>query len=549
MVSFSFEDCIVRFISCDLKHNHPIGIPTKKRTRNNLTLLQREKIATATKQGNSAHSIRLNQKLTCTKDVLYAARRPILQEMRNKEMEDLISEIKSWDNWSSEILKNEDNILVGCHIIHNVICSQSYAQDVCVVDDTSCTNKYNMPVLAMIVEDQNGRNQVLAFCVMESRQEFVFDRFFNRVKESVGQIRLFICDRNRTQKNSLLRIWPNCKIIYCSVHIGRNLRNSVSIEIFNLYQKMRKLLITEDDFLDACREFINAYPNAKGSKTLNNLLCETDNWLPSKIINYTHCDNETSNRVEGFFGSLKNILEHRIVTLAELIRAICIRGDRLYLTSINEPSMNVPNDLISTEDSRLIGSLALNIIHSEYNDLSCNGCLEKEYSRDCCKTHLIFGLPCKHLLLQRIKNDAVPLLSIEDIPKRWKYLHNTQIVSQKNPITTIIREDAPIDYSYSGCIARFEKYFSSAHRSQEIRDALDKCILQLSTVEHQSGTNEELKPPPCLNISGRPFSHPRNNSEIASRSGAPKRKRKYHCSICGSSDHTAPRCPKSLNHA
>ena len=48
---FSFEDGIVRFISCDQFHTHPIDVPSTHRIRNKLTCLEREKIRTMTKHG------------------------------------------------------------------------------------------------------------------------------------------------------------------------------------------------------------------------------------------------------------------------------------------------------------------------------------------------------------------------------------------------------------------------------------------------------------------------------------------------------------------
>ena len=49
-----------------------------------------------------------------------------------------------------------------------------YAKDICFVDDTICTNYSDFPVVAMIAEDENGRNELLAFFLMESRAAFFF---------------------------------------------------------------------------------------------------------------------------------------------------------------------------------------------------------------------------------------------------------------------------------------------------------------------------------------------------------------------------------------
>ena len=67
----------------------------------------------------------------------------------------------------------------------------------------------------------------------------------------------------------------------------------------------------------------------------------------------------------------------------------------MYLSSINEKLMLVPEELISIEESIKVGKLALSLVYSEYIDLNKKGSLIKEYSPDCCKILVIFGLPCR----------------------------------------------------------------------------------------------------------------------------------------------------------
>lgn len=549
MVKFSYEDGITRFIECSNEHNHPLNEPTRIGMRNCLTLLQRERIQRLTKEGQSAYSIRLKENLRCTKDTLYNIRRPILEEIRAHEMDNLLQELNCGNCWTNDVLKEKyTNVFCGCHCFHEVICNKAYAKDICIVDDTSCTNKYGFPILVMIVEDENGRSQVLAFSLMKTREATEFDQFFEKVKIKVGNIRLFVCDRNQTQMNSIKRMWPDCLIINCSIHIGRNIR-SVSIDLYNLYEKMRHLVITEQEFLESCREFINDVSVTDGKTTIQNLLETTEQWLPSIVIQYQHCDNETSNRVEGFFGSLKNLLEHKIETLANVIKAIYIRAERMYLSSVNEKPMLIPEELISKEDSILLGKLALSLTYSEYIDLNKKGTLIKEYSPNCCKIHEMFGLPCRHLMLQRIIDDKYPILTLDDFTERWIRADDYNAIPQENRTYLIQKEkQTNTDNSYSGYLSRFERYFSSAARSESIRKILDNCIDELYSIEHQNATEDqliELQPPSSIPIAGRPFTNPRKNVDFKSNG----RKRKYHCSYCGADDHTVPRYPFILRDA
>ena len=61
---------------------------------------------------------------------------------------------------------------------------------------------------------------------------------------------------------------------------------------------------------------------------LETLLTEKEHWLPSLTGTYVRIDNQTTNRVEGFFGALKNLLEHNIQTLANVANAMYNRAER-----------------------------------------------------------------------------------------------------------------------------------------------------------------------------------------------------------------------------
>mgnify|MGYP001072296855 CR=1 FL=1 len=52
-----------------------------------------------------------------------------------------------------------------------------------------------------------------------------------------------------------------------SIHLGRNIR-SISVNLYNFYEKNRRLVITEQEFLDACREFINDATITVGKTTI-----------------------------------------------------------------------------------------------------------------------------------------------------------------------------------------------------------------------------------------------------------------------------------------
>lgn len=542
--SYNRSNKIAYFEQCDLKHTHDVKTTLKKKMMNQLSQIEKSRIKALTEAGMTASSIRLLDKLTCSKDVLYSARRKVLVEMKENEMELLFNELKSWNNWEYIIKIDNEKRFNGCYAFNNYIIQKSYSSEICIIDDTSCTNLYGLPILCLITEDENAKSQLISFAILCSREKSEFIDFLTQLKTRIGNIRLFVSDRNKTQITAIKSVFNNCNIIYCSVHISRNLRQKAGNEIVLLYNQLNKKEVTETVFINICEEIIKMNPNSKVSKFLLNLLNERECWLPSIIDHYVHYDNTTTNRVEGFFGSLKNLLDHKQQSLSNIVRAIHIRAERLKINSINESQIMLPEQLMSPNDAKKIGNFPSAFILSEFRNIETEGVIKSDLpDENCCHNQMIYDLPCKHLILKRIEIDAYPLLSIEDIPKRWMHEVNEDLPQRKEISIIPAQKIKEKTWDYSECIDKFEKYFSIAYRSQEVQEILDNTLDTLSSIEH-SDVNEEkpILPPKNLLIAGAPYMHPRNN--VDRKSGTPRKKKKYKCSLCGSEDHTAPRCPK-----
>jgi hypothetical protein len=65
-------------------------------------------------------------------------------------------------------------------------------------------------------------------------------------------------------------------------------------------------------------DFYLALASDKQARLIDNLLFSRDNWLPSALKQLRMFDNEITNRVEVFFGSLKQGTNHQIAGLADI---------------------------------------------------------------------------------------------------------------------------------------------------------------------------------------------------------------------------------------
>ena len=99
--------------------------------------------------------------------------------------------------------------------------------------------------------------------------------------------------------------------------------------------QMRKWRISKDDLLIKFRTYIIEHKNntkfTNCISLLTTLLKEIDKCLPSLMDEYGHCDTETTNHVEGFFGNLKVRSDHIPLKFEILLRSIFIAAKKICI--------------------------------------------------------------------------------------------------------------------------------------------------------------------------------------------------------------------------
>lgn len=308
---------------------------------------------------------------------------------------------------------------------------------------------------------------------MENRCKPSFINYFEYLREIVGTIRVFVTDRNYTQIDAIKQVWPEALGLYCIRYIRKNIENICPNEILEEFDKMMKKEITEETMIATFNTYISNHINSTVSNFLQNLLEQAPHWLPSITESYHHRDNMTSNLVEGSFGTLKNLTEHKLQTLDDLDETIFLLAERQFLESLNAVRVSVPSQLLSAKDALQVGNFALQKIKDEY-DLLHQRPLTVQYNDKCCQTNKYFGIPCRHLIYKRVqeykkkeeeegKEIKEPYLTINDFEPRWLHYY-TSIPTDANTVS--IKKAQKIDdndWFYTACINRFERYFSAAN--------------------------------------------------------------------------------------
>ena len=112
----------------------------------------------------------------------------------------------------------------------------------------------------LFAEDQNAKRQPAAFEVTRGRTKDSIMSFMSHLTEHTGGIRLFVTDRNKTQTSAVPETFPQCSIIYCALHTGRNIKSHVfgpTHCLYRQYKAMRSGLIAHSDFYALLMASIN----------------------------------------------------------------------------------------------------------------------------------------------------------------------------------------------------------------------------------------------------------------------------------------------------
>ncbi len=236
--------------------------------------------------------------------------------------------------------------------------------------------------------------------------------------------------------------------------------------------------------------------------------------MPSRIDVCEHCDTDSTNRIEGFFGNLKTLTDHHILSFQYLLKGIFILAKRFKTRSANQKQISINPYIISVQEQNQISSFALQKVLNEFNesDIEDDDTL---YSQSCCITRAVYGIPCKHLIKHRKMEKRNPLLKIDDFSKRWLHGvdYNIAIEVKSNISNKVLDDEDSFDFSYSSLLGEFEKYFSAASKCKPIQVALVDCLTTLNQIEVKPEGNSDLLPPSHLKIPGAPKTRPIFNVE------------------------------------
>lgn len=397
--------------------------------------------------------------------------------------------------------------------------------------------------MVLFTVDAENKTQIIGFSLLEDKTEESFEKFLQFIKQHLqNDPRVITCDRCQAQINAIEHVFPNTFIVYCRIHIRRNL--------LIYFEKNDDIIVGFDDIatnLNRCNEYVELLrkrlsqldSDDEGYIILDTLLNNLDRWLPSRLIELGIYSEWTSNRAEGFFGNFKIKFGFSRKSASELCKNLMTYIKLMKVQSLKSISTTNKHyetfPLFTDEERKQIGALALRYIADEYiaviNDVNnepwCPWCSLKQMGSS-------LSLPCRHVMHEMEEIS----LSLEDIDERYLRIErNTSDHLLNCSEEIIINNDSKKDCSYSGLMTRISPWASAAQKSQEVMDVFDRTFNDFQQIGQEINSGM----PPTLSIKGKIASHPSHNVILA---GAPKTKRLYRCSKCHEFGHKCTNCPQ-----
>lgn len=141
----------------------------------------------------------------------------------DSEVTNIKASLDEFQNQFSSNLMTNGKTVYAINMYNNLIKGAAFVLHCIYLDDTRNTNKWGMPLIAANSKDANGFVQLAGFGLMNSATQEDFELFLIGIQKCHGMVKNFVVDHNFAQIAAIRKIFPDAKLLYCLLHIKRNL--------------------------------------------------------------------------------------------------------------------------------------------------------------------------------------------------------------------------------------------------------------------------------------------------------------------------------------
>lgn len=529
-------DCrrIITFADAEWNHNHPTSAEYYELHSRRLTEDQIEKIHELAALGATPGMVRAQLGVAIQPDKLYYEMKKGRRQIPS-EAHELLKETVNWTGWTMQNTwagqPDEGRTLMDVFFLHNRIAACPFSAQVFIIDDTFCTNHFDIPVVAIIVPDCELRNQLLAFGFLCDRTRESFERFLRFVQDAVPEVTCVVTDRALAQIAAIRLVYSRARIRWCYRHFLRNMESAFPNQpevlcrltdlLYGVHLPRYARETRFKETLERLKPSFTEHQRRVWDEAEDQITC----WWPSSFDYVMDVMIQTTNRVEGFFGILKQGLDHRRVRLAELAREIKSLAVTAYQRLFQEVEKHShPNQWMSDNDAVRVSFAARDLLFKEGRSLSDSTPPPIDGSPwGCCSTRARLGIPCVHIIAARQQNDE--LVSVTDFHERWLQLDKALLNQQARVIEefrTVGENGRPPRrplQPYPYWQSHFETWFDAATKRVDVAGTLQRTLDELSRVRRRTEVGAGVIPMP-----GRPPTRPALKVRAMAKKQTRKRK-------------------------
>jgi hypothetical protein len=128
-------------------------------------------------QGKGSDAIHRETNIILAPGVLQDILRVVRRNISSDESEKLAEMANRFKDFTTFIVTVSDNIVQGFYAANRRFNGTAICQGTFIMDDTSCTNHFDLFVFAVIGIDEHGHNQLLGFAFIKNQTSIQFANY------------------------------------------------------------------------------------------------------------------------------------------------------------------------------------------------------------------------------------------------------------------------------------------------------------------------------------------------------------------------------------
>ena len=160
---------VIKWIIMGVSHNHGFSTFPNRVPRNTFNNETTCMVNEMVKQNRTAADIRMACGALCNKDIFQNALRRARWELRTDQSRSLRDAAAHSVIWSSEIHLTIDNIFFEAFFVNGALLAKRLLVTQVFMDDTSCTNEFSLPLVAILCRDDSDTVHCIAWGIVQKQ--------------------------------------------------------------------------------------------------------------------------------------------------------------------------------------------------------------------------------------------------------------------------------------------------------------------------------------------------------------------------------------------